>query len=80
MVNKSLFVETAHSVKISEDGTITDDDDGYIRLQLHEQIKPYLLNIDGSLDLAEDVVKSGFILEEGCMRLPEKPGLGLVKV
>ena len=50
MVNKSLFVETAHSVKISEDGTITDDDDGYIRLQLHEQIKPYLLNINGSLD------------------------------
>ena len=38
------------------------------------------IDLDGSLDLAEDVVKSGFILEEGCMRLPEKPGLGLVKV
>ena len=50
MVNKSLFIETAHSVKMSEDGTITDDDDGYIRLQLHEHIKPYLLNINGSLD------------------------------
>ena len=50
MVNKSLFVETAHSVKMNEDGTISDDDDGYIRLQLHEHIKPYLLNINGSLD------------------------------
>lgn len=50
MVNKSLFIETAHSVKMNEDGTITDDDDGYIRLQLHEHIKPYLLNINGSLD------------------------------
>jgi plasmid replication initiation protein/transposase-like protein len=50
MVNKSMFVETAHSVKMNNDGTISDDDDGYIRLQLHEQIKPYLLNINGSLD------------------------------
>jgi plasmid replication initiation protein len=50
MVNKSLFMETAHSVKMGEDGTITDDDDGYIRLQLHENIKPFLLNINGSLD------------------------------
>jgi plasmid replication initiation protein len=50
MVNKSMFVETAHSVKMNNDGTISEDDDGYIRLQLHEQIKPYLLNINGSLD------------------------------
>jgi plasmid replication initiation protein len=50
MVNKSLFMETAHSVKMGDDGTITDDDDGYIRLQLHEHIKPFLLNINGSLD------------------------------
>lgn len=50
VVNKSMFVETAHSVKMNNDGTISDDDDGYIRLQLHEQIKPYLLNINGSLD------------------------------
>jgi plasmid replication initiation protein len=50
MVNKSMFMETAHSVKMNNDGTISDDDDGYIRLQLHEQIKPYLLNINGSLD------------------------------
>jgi plasmid replication initiation protein len=50
MVNKSLFSETAHSVKMNADNTISDDDDGYIRLQLHEQIKAYLLNINGSLD------------------------------
>jgi plasmid replication initiation protein len=50
MVNKSMFVETAHSVKMNNDGTISDDEDGYIRLQLHEQIKPYLININGSLD------------------------------
>ncbi len=50
MVNKSLFSETAHSVKMNADNTISDDDDGYIRLQLHEQIKSYLLNINGSLD------------------------------
>ncbi|MBL7813361.1 MAG: replication initiation protein [Saprospiraceae bacterium] len=50
MVNKSLFSETAHSVKMNSDNTISDDDDGYIRLQLHDQIKSYLLNIDGSLD------------------------------
>jgi plasmid replication initiation protein len=50
MVNKSLFSETAHSVKMNNDNTISDDDDGYIRLQLHDQIKSYLINIDGSLD------------------------------
>jgi plasmid replication initiation protein len=50
MVNKSLFSETAHSVKMNSDNTISDDEDGYIRLQLHDQIKPYLLNMNGSLD------------------------------
>ncbi len=50
MVNKSLFSETAHSVKMNIDNTISEDDDGYIRLQLHDQIKSYLLNINGSLD------------------------------
>jgi L-Ala-D/L-Glu epimerase len=36
------------------------------------------LDLDGSLDLAEDVVKSGFILKNGLMSLPEKAvGLGL---
>lgn len=36
------------------------------------------IDLDGSLDLAEDVVKSGFILEDGYMSLPNLPGLGLV--
>ncbi len=50
-VNKSLFSETAHSVRLGKDGSMEDDDrDGYIRLQLHEQIKPFLININGSLD------------------------------
>lgn len=50
-VNKSLFAETAHSVRMGKDGTMVDEDkDGYIRLQLHEQIKPFLVNINGSLD------------------------------
>ena len=50
MVNKSLFSETAHSVKMNSDNTISEDNDGYIRLQLHDQIKSYLININGSLD------------------------------
>lgn len=50
MVNKSLFSETAHSVKMNSDNTVSEDDDGYIRLQLHDQIKSYLININGSLD------------------------------
>lgn len=35
------------------------------------------IDLDGSLDLAEDVVESGFILKEGFMYLPEGTGLGL---
>ena len=35
---------------MNSDNTISEDDDGYIRLQLHDQIKSYLLNINGSLD------------------------------
>jgi L-alanine-DL-glutamate epimerase-like enolase superfamily enzyme len=35
------------------------------------------IDLDGSLDLAEDVVKGGFILKDGIMSLPDKPGLGL---
>jgi L-alanine-DL-glutamate epimerase-like enolase superfamily enzyme len=35
------------------------------------------IDLDGSLDLAEDVVKGGFILENGMMRLPESAGLGV---
>jgi L-Ala-D/L-Glu epimerase len=37
------------------------------------------LDLDGSFDLAEDVVSSGFILENGCMKLNGKPGLGFEK-
>jgi L-alanine-DL-glutamate epimerase-like enolase superfamily enzyme len=35
------------------------------------------LDLDGSFDLAEDVVKGGFVLENGCLSLNGKPGLGL---
>jgi L-alanine-DL-glutamate epimerase-like enolase superfamily enzyme len=35
------------------------------------------IDLDGSLDLAEDVVKGGFILENGLMRPNGLPGLGL---
>lgn len=38
------------------------------------------LDLDGSLDLAEDVVNGGFILKEGMMRINEKAvGLGVKK-
>ena len=37
------------------------------------------IDLDGSLDLAEDVVKSGFILENGVMSLPKGAGLGLIR-
>lgn len=51
MVNKSLFAETAHSVKMNKDNTISEDEDGYIRLQLHEQIKGYLLDVNKNYTL-----------------------------
>jgi L-alanine-DL-glutamate epimerase-like enolase superfamily enzyme len=35
------------------------------------------LDLDGSLDLARDVVTEGFILEEGYMRTTNAPGLGV---
>ena len=35
------------------------------------------LDLDGSLDLARDVVSGGFILEDGCLRTSDKPGLGV---
>jgi L-alanine-DL-glutamate epimerase and related enzymes of enolase superfamily len=35
------------------------------------------IDLDGSLDLAADFVAGGFILENGLMRLPDAPGLGL---
>jgi len=37
------------------------------------------LDLDGSLDLADDIVSGGFILEEGMMRLLSVPGLGVEK-
>jgi L-Ala-D/L-Glu epimerase len=38
------------------------------------------IDLDGSLDLARDVVKGGFILKDGYMYCSEKPGLGVEKI
>jgi L-alanine-DL-glutamate epimerase-like enolase superfamily enzyme len=38
------------------------------------------LDLDGSLDLAKDVVAGGFILENGEMRVNGLPGLGLINL
>ncbi|MBS1555333.1 MAG: dipeptide epimerase [Bacteroidetes bacterium] len=38
------------------------------------------IDLDGSLDLARDVVKGGFILEDGIMYCSDKPGLGVEKL
>lgn len=35
------------------------------------------IDLDGSLDLARDIVKGGFILKDGIMTCSDKPGLGL---
>jgi L-alanine-DL-glutamate epimerase-like enolase superfamily enzyme len=35
------------------------------------------LDLDGSLDLARDVVRGGFVLEDGMLRAGEAPGLGV---
>ena len=35
------------------------------------------LDLDGSLDLARDVVEGGFVLEDGYMRTTDAPGLGV---
>ncbi len=35
------------------------------------------IDLDGSLDLAEDVVQGGFVIEKGLMRPTGQPGLGL---
>lgn len=35
------------------------------------------IDLDGSLDLANDIVKGGFILKDGVMQCSDKPGLGL---
>ncbi|MVM29963.1 dipeptide epimerase [Spirosoma sp. HMF4905] len=38
------------------------------------------IDLDGSLDLAEDIVSGGFILENGLMRPAEGAGLGLTRL
>nr|WP_319395628.1 dipeptide epimerase [uncultured Desulfobacter sp.] len=35
------------------------------------------LDLDGSLDLARDMVDQGFVIEDGVMRLTDRPGLGV---
>jgi L-alanine-DL-glutamate epimerase-like enolase superfamily enzyme len=35
------------------------------------------LDLDGSLDLARDVVEGGFSIEDGRMRVTDAPGLGV---
>lgn len=37
------------------------------------------LDLDGSLDLARDVVSGGFILKDGCLRTTDAPGLGVTR-
>ena len=38
------------------------------------------IDLDGSLDLARDVVKGGFILKDGVMSCSDKPGLGVERI
>ncbi len=38
------------------------------------------IDLDGSLDLGQDVVKGGFILKDGYMSCSDKPGLGLERL
>ena len=38
------------------------------------------LDLDGSFDLARDIVNGGFILENGCLRPTEQPGLGVTPI
>lgn len=35
------------------------------------------LDLDGSLDLARDIVRGGFTIENGCLRPTDRPGLGV---
>jgi L-alanine-DL-glutamate epimerase-like enolase superfamily enzyme len=37
------------------------------------------LDLDGSFDLASDIVTGGFILKDGAMSVSGKPGLGVEK-
>jgi L-alanine-DL-glutamate epimerase-like enolase superfamily enzyme len=38
------------------------------------------IDLDGSLDLARDVVAGGFILKDGVMSISDRPGLGLTRL
>lgn len=38
------------------------------------------IDLDGSIDLAEDVVRGGFVIKEGYMYTNEAPGLGLTEL
>ncbi|MFO1433243.1 MAG: dipeptide epimerase [Candidatus Competibacteraceae bacterium] len=38
------------------------------------------LDLDGSFDLARDVVTGGFVLADGCLRTTEAPGLGVSRL
>lgn len=38
------------------------------------------LDLDGSLDLSRDLVRSGFVIENGIMSLLDKPGLGIERI
>ncbi|MCB0841538.1 MAG: dipeptide epimerase, partial [Bacteroidetes bacterium] len=38
------------------------------------------IDLDGSLDLATDVVSGGFVIREGVMYLTDKAGLGVTKI
>ena len=40
----------------------------------------HYLDLDGSFDLARDVVTGGFVLAEGCLRTTETPGLGVSRL
>ncbi|MEQ8809085.1 MAG: enolase C-terminal domain-like protein, partial [Imperialibacter sp.] len=38
------------------------------------------IDLDGSLDLAKDVVSGGFTIKDGMMSLTDQPGLGVKKI
>ena len=38
------------------------------------------LDLDGSFDLARDIVRGGFVLKDGALSLTGKPGLGVERV
>ena len=38
------------------------------------------LDLDGSLDLARDIVSGGFTIKDGMMSISDKPGLGVQRL